>query len=560
MRLFENLTVKHLYLLLIWLLINLVQSYFTDLHIDESYYWLYSRHLDWGYFDHPPMVALFIFIGDSVMHNELGVRIFSVLVSTLTMALILNELNEKKEVLFSGLFIVSFPLIHMYAGGFLALPDIPLTFFTLLFFLYYRKFAEKPNLKLSVVLAVLAAAMIYSKYHAFAVLGLIFLSNIRLIKNKYFWLIILSTSILLIPHIIWQIENHFPTFRYHLLDRRKSFQAGTFLSYVLSQIAIAGPLTGVLILYSLTKIKTKENPFNRAVLFSIAGLYLLFLVMSFNNRIEPHWTSVIMPVLILATYPVVSSNPALKKWFIRLAVPSIILIFLFRFYLAAGFIPNFGNIKSMYYNKLATANQVKELANGKKVASFNNFAFPAFYEFYTGDPVVHMATPGYRFCQFDLWNEEEGAEGDSLFIVLPEYLEPGNLIQLKNGKKVKTITIPKFQSLKKLEIQLNNGFLKNDTLFLNISLKNNFDHAMDFAAPSMPMLGFTQAKKDEISATPLNQLTKCELFASADQITFTYPIPLQKINRSQSLVLFTQTAERNRGDMLAINVEDFIKR
>ena len=30
---------------------------------DEAYYWLWSRHLQPGYYDHPPMVALFIRAG-----------------------------------------------------------------------------------------------------------------------------------------------------------------------------------------------------------------------------------------------------------------------------------------------------------------------------------------------------------------------------------------------------------------------------------------------------------------------------------------------------------------
>ena len=31
-----------------------------ELGNDEAYYWLYGQHLQWNYFDHPPMVAVFI--------------------------------------------------------------------------------------------------------------------------------------------------------------------------------------------------------------------------------------------------------------------------------------------------------------------------------------------------------------------------------------------------------------------------------------------------------------------------------------------------------------------
>ena len=135
MKLFPNLEKKHWYLLAGWLLINILQSAFTNMHADESYYWMYSKHLDWGFFDHPPMAAFLIFLGDSIMHNELGVRLFIILLSTVTMAMVMNELNEKKDLFFLSLFMLSFPLVHTHIGGFLALPDTPLVFFTLLFYL-----------------------------------------------------------------------------------------------------------------------------------------------------------------------------------------------------------------------------------------------------------------------------------------------------------------------------------------------------------------------------------------------------------------------------------------
>src|ERR1700753_1805391 len=70
------------YFLLFWTILNAIQACTLELQADEAYYWLYSRYLDWGYFDHPPMVALFIRIGDSIMHTELGLRLLTVLTSS----------------------------------------------------------------------------------------------------------------------------------------------------------------------------------------------------------------------------------------------------------------------------------------------------------------------------------------------------------------------------------------------------------------------------------------------------------------------------------------------
>lgn len=557
MNLFNNLEKKHYFLLAGWLLINITQAFFTNLHADEAYYWLYSKQLSWGFFDHPPMVAFLIFIGDSIMHNELGVRLLIMLLSTVTLAMIMNELNEKKDLFFLSLFIISFPLVHTHIGGFLALPDTPLVFFTLLFYLVYRKFITEPNLKIALLLAAIAAAMIYSKYHAFAALGLIVLSNLKLLKNKYFWVIAFGTLLLLIPHILWQFENDFPTFRYHLFERSNSFQLGLVFNNISSQLLVAGPLSCILVLYSLKKFKIKKDPFRRAIIFSLLGFQILFFVMSFWNRIEGHWTSLITPLLMIATYPIISKNLLLKKWFIRLSLPIVVLIFMFRFYMAADFIPNVGLTKIAFYNHQKTANDVKEMAEGKKVASFDRFGFIGNYTFYTGDPIIHLATPGYRFCQFDLWDDETAGEGDPLFIVMPEGLGSTNLVTLKNGRTANTTITPKFQSLKHLYIANNNLIIKNNSLSLSITASNKFEHPIIFEHPSVPAIGFMQ-KGIEISTTPLLQITKKKEILKGEEIIFIYDIPLSLIDTTQAIVIFTQTIERNRGDMISLNPLDLV--
>ena len=83
--------------LLIWALINGVQAYFTELDPDEAYYWMYSRHLDWGYFDHPPMVALMIHLGYRLFANELGVRLMTILMHAGTLFLIWQLAGKPKE-------------------------------------------------------------------------------------------------------------------------------------------------------------------------------------------------------------------------------------------------------------------------------------------------------------------------------------------------------------------------------------------------------------------------------------------------------------------------------
>src|SRR5690606_23943000 len=62
-----NLKENHVLILIGWFIINLLQAVFTGLHSDESYYWMYSENLAFGYFDHPPFVAYLIHLGYSLV-------------------------------------------------------------------------------------------------------------------------------------------------------------------------------------------------------------------------------------------------------------------------------------------------------------------------------------------------------------------------------------------------------------------------------------------------------------------------------------------------------------
>ncbi len=79
--------------LLLWFFVNIIQASLTLLSHDEAYYWMYSNFLDWGYFDHPPAIAIMIKAGYFFIKSELGVRIFTVLLSISTIYLLAKICN-----------------------------------------------------------------------------------------------------------------------------------------------------------------------------------------------------------------------------------------------------------------------------------------------------------------------------------------------------------------------------------------------------------------------------------------------------------------------------------
>ena len=105
-------------LLLAWLVINWLQAAFTELDPDEAYYWMYSKVLDWGYFDHPPFLAVLINVGYGLFPSELGVRFMVALLQPISFYfiwLILDKPTDRARVMLLVSLMAAMPLFRFMA-------------------------------------------------------------------------------------------------------------------------------------------------------------------------------------------------------------------------------------------------------------------------------------------------------------------------------------------------------------------------------------------------------------------------------------------------------------
>ena len=395
------------YFLLGWTILNIIQGYTLELHADEAYYWLYSRFLDWGYFDHPPMVALFIRFGDSIMHNELGLRILTITVSTASfyiLWLILKKYNASAKLF--AIVIACMFMCHMY--GFTTTPDSPLFFFAVVFYYFYQKYIEQDTWLLAFILGVVIACLLYSKYHAILLIGFTVLSNIKLLKRPSFWLIVVLASVLFIPHILWQVHHNFPSLNYHLSERsaEKYHPEFTYL-FPLGQILMAGPLIGWYLFYKGFTAKITDG-FIRCLMVNSIGTPIFFLISSFRGEVQPQWTYIAFAPLILLIVINFSQKPALPKWFYPVAYANIVIILCVRIALIAG-IP-IGRLQSQFGFK-QWAYAVKQKAGDNYVVFNEGFQNPSKYDYYNNtlkgfsyDDIY------YRSTQFDIWPIEDSIQ------------------------------------------------------------------------------------------------------------------------------------------------------
>jgi 4-amino-4-deoxy-L-arabinose transferase-like glycosyltransferase len=118
-------------LLIAFTLVRLLLALRFPLAPDETYYWVWSRHPDWGYYDQGPMIAWWIRAGCLLFgETPLGVRIGVVLAAGLTqglLCLLARDLLGDRAALWTLLFSGLTPLA--FVGGVIATYDPLLALF-----------------------------------------------------------------------------------------------------------------------------------------------------------------------------------------------------------------------------------------------------------------------------------------------------------------------------------------------------------------------------------------------------------------------------------------------
>lgn len=405
-----------IYFLLFWTVLNAIQAYTLELQGDEAYYWLYSRYLEWGYFDHPPMVAIFIRIGDSLLHNEFGLRMLTILASSTSIYLLWLILKKYAVDALAFAMVVSGVFIfHIY--GFTTTPDAPLFLFTTLFYYVYQQYLEKDKVGLALLLAVIIAGLLYSKYNGILVVGFTLLSNIKLFRRWSFWLIVMVSVFLFIPHIIWQVNHGYPSVNYHLFERSAPFYNFTnTLSYPAGQILMAGPLIGWFLFYKAFTTKIKDA-YIRCLMVNCVGTLVFFFISSGRGEVQPQWTFILFAPLVMLALIKFKQQGGAPKWLMPLAAVnlSIILIVRIIIIMGFGFARTYGHLKS-YYGFKEWATEVKQKAGDAYVVMSEGFQNPSKYNYYTNSLKCFSYDPRYyRKTQFDIWPMEDSLQHKRIY-------------------------------------------------------------------------------------------------------------------------------------------------
>ncbi len=287
-------------------LVRLILAASIELGTDESYYWLYTQRLQWNYFDHPAMVALWgrLFSLNLFWQNELFIRLGGI-VSVAFATWFLYKTTAVFHSPRAGWYAAVLLNTSFYAGivaGLFIMPDSPQLFFwTLSLWMVARIIMVNDQSWIEWMVFGLASGLcIMSKVHGAFIPAGIFLYAL-LIKKK--WLLLpqlyVAFSICLLcmlPLIIWNWNHDFVTFHF---NRNRIVVDGFrlndvyFASEWFGQLLMNNPVNVALIALSLTigyRYIATTHP--RLLVLIFIGLPLCFflLLVSLFRSVFPHWS------------------------------------------------------------------------------------------------------------------------------------------------------------------------------------------------------------------------------------------------------------------------------
>ena len=459
-----------------------------DITEDEAYYWMYSRILDWGYFDHPPMIALMIFLGRQLFEGELGVRVLTVLLQ-LGLLVVLWKLVSREQpankniLLFFG---IPASIIMFQVYGFIATPDAPLLFFTGLLLLAYYHFLQRETIWNILWLAISMAGLMYSKYHGALIIFFLVLSNLSLLLRPKFWLACLLGVVLFIPHLYWQYVNSFPTLEFHLVSRSRPFAWKNVLNFFPNQFLSFNPVFLLLALFVMFRYKPLDK-MERAAYFISFGFLVFFFFTSFRGHVEPHWTIAASIPMFFILYRRCVVNERLRKTVTYVLFPTILLLLFVRLALMFEWFPQMVKLQAQD----EWCQRLYEIARNKPVIFQNTFQKPSLYAFHTGRPTTALNGVTYKKSQYDLWNIDQAFVGKEVILVTGIKGDSAQPFDFKFGADAYLHTIPDFFDVQKLEVTYSfpesHQLTVNDSMVLEIEIFNPYPYRINFTDNELPV-------------------------------------------------------------------------
>ena len=293
--------------------LRLVGAAWTPLTFDEAYYWMWSKHLAFGYYDHPPLVSLIIRLGTMIAGDtEFGVRLVSILLA-LPMR---YAVYRTAAILFGGQRVAATATILLNVtlmaavGTLIVTPDAPLLVASSFVLFFLAKVLETGRGVWWLAVGAAVGAALLSKYTAlfFGPAILIWLVSVAKLRR---WLLTpwpylggLVALVLFTPVILWNADHHWVSFLKQMGRARiEDFRPVFIAELIPTQIAFATPLVFILGAMGLHALAWRHagtfaaRALINAMFWTIVAYFVWH---SLHARVEANWFAPVYPALAIA--------------------------------------------------------------------------------------------------------------------------------------------------------------------------------------------------------------------------------------------------------------------
>jgi 4-amino-4-deoxy-L-arabinose transferase-like glycosyltransferase len=302
---------------------RLVAAAWTPLTFDEAYYWMWSKHLAGGYYDHPPGVAVVIRLGTMIAGDtELGVRLVSILLA-LPMSW---AVYRAATILFGGVRVAATATMLLNVtlmaavGTLIVTPDAPLLVAASFVLFFLSKVLQTGRGAWWLAVGAAVGAALLSKYTALF-FGPAILIWLLIVPKLRRWLVSpwpylggLVALAIFSPVILWNADHHWVSFIKQIGRARiEDFRPAFIGELIPTQIVFATPLVfilGAMGLYALLKPQSGASAARTLINATFWTIVMYFIWHSLHARVEANWFAPVYPAFAIAA--AVAAN--LTEW------------------------------------------------------------------------------------------------------------------------------------------------------------------------------------------------------------------------------------------------------
>ena len=438
------------FVLLATLALKLALAHVMPMTGDEAYFVRWAQHLDFGYYDHPPMVGWLLHLMLYLGNAEVLLRLPSILTTALigiAIYRLLKPLDENKAALIAMLFLLS-PINILYV---FITTDTPLILFAFLSVAALYKALQHDRFGWYALSGIFFGLAFLSKYFA-VLLGLSYLAYFIFSaksreKTGGFILLFLASFPFALINIYWNYTHCWDNILFNLYNRNENEEAslGKLAMFLGVQIYLMTPPL-IYFLFKKRAAFAQKIQRDRFLIFFFVFMVpmAVFALLSFKKIVGLHWVLGFYPALYLLLYQLLERSDLLKMLKFMTAFSALHLVPV----LVIAFLPLETWSKHRLYNDIVFTfesekiiEQIRPYQAQKFLLATNSYSPSAVISYHAGSEFFIFGEGSFHARQDDILTDFRQFKGRNILTLRKSKPDLNDYIPYFQRVETKTFTL-----------------------------------------------------------------------------------------------------------------------